>query len=171
MQPKGIKETGSFRNTRLILLSFIFLILIVFFIWAQTPWILFVIVFLIMMIFSTMLFWQQYAIPDLGFTEHILLTKNILINQFTRSPLLLSIKNGEIQGDYLLLKNKPDIKVLNIDHKSAVLIEDSSNQRSLFFNGVHILNKNPKIIGVFYLGIRYVQIGPRERIDLGPKLF
>ena len=78
------------------------------------------------------------------FAEHLFLTKNILINQFTRSPLILSIKNGEIEGDYLLLKNKPEIKVLNIDHKSAVLIEDSSNQKSLLLNGVHVLKQESK---------------------------
>ena len=169
MQLKSFKEAGSFRKTRSVLLLLICFILIVFLLWAEAPWILFVIAFLVLMIFSSMLFWQQYAIPDLDIAEHLLLTKNILLNQITRSPLFLSIKNGEIKGDYLLLKNKPDIKVLNIDHKSAVLIEGTSNQRSLFINGVHILNKNPKIIGVFYLGIRHLQIGPHERSDLGPK--
>jgi len=169
MHPKSIKELGSSRNFRIILQLFIFLILIVFLIWAQTPWIFFVIVFLFVTLFFTMFFWQQYAFPDFGIAEHFLLTKNILINQFSKSNLILSIKNGKIEGDYLLLKNKPDIKILNIDHKSAVLLEDTSNQKSVLFNGVHIIYGNPKIIGVFYLGLRFVQIGPREKSDLGPK--
>ncbi len=169
MQHKSIKDTGPFGNSRLTLLSFIIIILIVFLFGAQAPWNFFVILFLIVVIFSTMLFWQQYVIPDLDIVDHLLLTKNILLNQFNRSPLILSIKNGEIKGDYLLLINKPDIKVLNIDHKSAVLIEDASNQRSLLLNGIHILRKNPRILGFFDLGIRYLQIGPEGRIDLGPK--
>ena len=169
MQPKSSKEAGSFRNTWLILLTYIIFILIVFFFSGQAPWILFVIAFLILVIFSSMLFWQEYVLPEMGISEHLFLTKNILMTQFTRSPLILSIKNGEIEGDYLLLKNKPEIKVLNIDHKSAVLIEDASNQKSFLLNGVHVLNKNPKIAGVFSLGIRNIQIGPRDKNDFGPK--
>jgi len=169
MQPKSGKEAGSFRNTWLILLTYIIFILIVFFFSGQAHWILFVFVFLILMIFSSMLFWQEYVLPDLNISDHLFLAKNILINQFTRSSLILSIKNGEIEGDYLLLKNKPEIKILNIDHKSAVLIEDASNQSTLLLNGVHVLSMNPKIAGVFSLGIRNMQIGPRDRNDLGPK--
>lgn len=169
MQPKSSKETGSFRNTRVILLTFIVFILIVFIFWSQAQWILFVIVFLILVIFSSMLFWQQYALPNLSIAEHFFLAKNILINQFTRSPLILSIKDGKIEGDYPLLKNKPEIKVLSIDHKSVVLIENASDQKSFLLNGIHVLNKNPKIIGVYDLGIRFLQIGPSGKNELGPK--
>ena len=129
----------------------------------------FVFVFLILIIFSSMLFWQGFALPDIGVAKHLLLARNILINQFTRSHLILSIKNGEIEGDYLLLKNKPDIKVLSIDHESAVLIVDASNQKMLLLKGIHVFYKNPKITGVFFLGIRNLQIGPRDRADLGPR--
>ena len=128
MQPNSSKEAGPLRKTWLILLTYIIFILIVFFFSGQAHWILFVFVFLILVIFTSMLFWQGYVLPDLNISDHLFLAKNILINQFTRSPLILSIKNGEIAGDYLLLKNKPEIKILNIDHKSAVLIENASNQ-------------------------------------------
>jgi len=116
-----------------------------------------------------MLFWQGYALPDLDIAGHFFLAKSILMNQFARSPLILSIKNGEIEGDYLLFKNKPEIKILNIDHKSAVLIKNVANHESLLLNGVHVLNKNPKITGVFFLGILNMQIGPRDTNDLRPK--
>jgi len=169
MQPENFKETGSFRKTRFILLSSIIFILIVFLFWAQTAWIFFVIVFMIVIVFSTMLFWQHYAAPDLDLFEQLFLTKNILINLFTRSPLFLTIKNGVIEGDYLLLKNKPEINVLNIDHKSAVLIEGNSNQRSLLLNGVHINIKKSKLIGVFNIGIRHIHLGPCAESDLGTK--
>jgi len=169
MQPKSGKEAGFFRKSWLILLTYIIFILIAFFFSGQAHWILFVFVFLILVIFSSMLFWQEYVLPDLNFSDHLFLAKNLLINQFTRSSLILSIKNGEIEGDYLLLKNKPEIKILNIDHKSAVLIEEVSDHSLLLLNGVHVLNKNPKIVGVFSLGIRNMQIGPRDRNDLGPK--
>lgn len=169
MQPTRSKEAGSFRNSWLILLAYIIFILIVFFFSGQPHWIIFVLVFLILMTFSSMLYWQEYALPGLDFAKHLFLAKNILINQFTRSPLILSIKNGEIEGDYLLLKNKPEIKVLDIDHKSAVLIEDASNQKSLLLNGTHVLYENPTITGVFSLVIRYLQIGPGDKNDLGPR--
>jgi hypothetical protein len=169
MQPKRTLDEGISRKIRLILLTFIIFILMVFIFWAQAHWIFFVILFLMLTIIFTMLFWQRFAVPDLGFTDHILLTKTLMMNQFTRSSMVLSIINGEIEGDYLLLKNKPNIKILNIDSRSAVLIENSTNQRTLLSDGVHIFSKNPKIIAVFYLGIRCLKIGPRDRNDLGAK--
>ena len=169
MQLKRNIEVDSSRKIWFILLVYISLILIGFIYSGQPHWILFVVLFLIITAFSSMLFWQEYILPDLGFAEHLLLAKYILVNKITRSPYILSIRNGEIEGDYLLLKNKPIIKVMNIDHKSAVLIEDSSNQKSLLLNGVNVINKNPRIIGVFYLGIRSIQIGPLGRSDFTPK--
>jgi hypothetical protein len=169
MQLKNNKEIGTSKNIWLFLLVYVVLILIGFIISGQAHWILFVIIFLIITIFSSMVFWQGYVLPDLGLAKHFSLAKYILLNQFIKSPLILSITNGEIEGDYLLLKKKPLNQVLNIDPKSAVLIEDASNHKSQLLYGVHVLNKNPRIIGVFYLGLRSLQIGPNDKNDLVSK--
>jgi hypothetical protein len=169
MQLESKNNQGSFRNSRLILFSIIVFILIVFLFLVQARWIIFVIFFLVVVIFSTLLFWLQYAVPELGIAEQLILAKKILFNQFTNSSLILTIINGKIEGDYLLLKNKPEIHYLNIDHKSAVLVENTSNQRLLYLNGIHRFNKKLKILGVFDIGFRYLQIGPCERSEIGPR--
>ncbi len=169
MQPKRSDETGFFSNKLFILVAYIFFIFIIFIVRGQTYWIFFVFIFLIITVISSMFFWQKFALPNLSFSQHLILAKKILISQITGSPLILPIKNGEIEGDYLYFKKKPEIIVLNIDHTSAVLIKDISHQNFLLLKGVHVFNNNPKITGIFSLGMRCLQLGPRDRTDLGPK--
>ena len=169
MQLKSDKEVESIGKHWFILLVYILIILIGFNVSSQIHWPLYVIIFTIIAVFFSLAFWQEYALPELELSNHFLLSRFILLNQSFKSPLVLSVHNGEIDGDYILLKKKPDIRVINVDHRSAVLIESISNQKSLLLQGVHILGKNPKIIGVFYLGLRFIQIGPVDKNALEPK--
>lgn len=168
MQLRSSKEMESTRKYWFILLVYILLILIGFIISGQIYWTLYAIIFSIIVIFTSLVFWQEYILPDLGLSKHLSLAKNILINQFIKSSLILSIRNGDIEGDYPLLKKKPDVKVIKIDQKSAVLIESASKKKSLLFYGIHVLSKNLKIIGVFYLGLRSINIGPDNKNGLAP---
>lgn len=169
MQLKSIKEVESTRKHWFILLVYILIILIGFIVSGQIHWPLYVIIFTTIAVFFSLAFWQEYILPDFGLSNNYLLSRYILLNQFFKSPLVLSVKNGEIEGDYILLKKKPVVRVINVDHRSAVIIESKSNQKSLLLQGVHILGKNPKIIGVFYLGLRFIQIGPVDKNTLEPK--
>jgi len=94
----------------------------------------------------------------------------MLAYQFFSKNFVFAVSNGEINGDYALLQNKPKIGVITIDNRSAVIIEDKSGKLSLLLSGIHILINNPKIIATFYLGVRFFQVGPSKPAALSPKL-
>lgn len=169
MQLKDNKEIDSTRKYWFILLFYVLLILVVFIITGQARWSFFLIFSAFIALFYSLVFWQLFILPDIGLSKHLRLSKFIILNQLFNTPLVLSVKNGEIDGDFVLLKNKPNIQVLNIDQKSAALIEDTPNQTSLLLHGVHIIKNNPRIIGTFYLGFRCVQFGPEDQNTLKPK--
>lgn len=169
MQLKVNKEIDSTRKYWFILLFYILLILVIFIITGQARWSFFLIFSAFIALFYSLVFWQLFILPDIGLSKHLRLSKFIILNQLFNTPLVLSVKNGEIDGDFVLLKNKPNVQVLNIDQKSAVIIEDTPNQTSLLLHGIHIIKNNPKIIGTFYLGFRCVQFGPEDQNALNPK--
>jgi hypothetical protein len=163
------KETHSTRKYWFILL-FYFLIFSVGFIFdGKVNWLLILSISTVITVFCSMTFWQIFIFPDLNFSDQFILSKHIIFKQILASSLITTIRNGEIMGDYIFLKKKPNIHAINIDQKSAVLITDSSNHTSLFLHGFHLTKKNPKIIGAFYLGIRILQFGPESERSFEPK--
>jgi hypothetical protein len=159
----------SSRKYWLILLFYILIILIVFIISGQLNWIFFIIFSAAITLLCSLFFWQFFILSEIGLSKHFTLSKYIILNQLFRAPLVLSIKNGEIEGDYALLKKKPKIRILNIDSKSAILITDNKNPSALLHHGIHILRSNSNIVGCFYLGIRNIHIGPDDQNSLKPK--
>ena len=169
MQLKDNKKIDSIRKYWFILLYYILIILVVFIITGKASWSFFVILSSLLTLFCSLFFWQFFILPEIGLSKHMIFSNYIILNQLFKTPLVLSVKNGEIKGDYVLLKKKPNTWVINIDQKSAVLIEDNNNQNSLLLHGIHVLRNNPKIIGSFYLGIHYIHIGPDDQNSLKPK--
>lgn len=163
------KMIDSIRKYWFILLFYILIILVVFIITGQASWTFFIILSAVITLFCSLFFWQLFILPEIGLFKHITFSKYIILNQLFKTPLVLSVKNGEIEGDYGLLKKKPRTQVINIDQKSAILIEDNKNQNSLLLHGLHVLRNNPRIIGTFYLGIRCIHLGPDDQNALMPK--
>jgi len=162
-------KNDSIRKNWFFLLFYILTILVVLILSGQARWSIFIILISVITLFSSLVFWQLFILPEIGFSKHAILSKYLILNQLFKIPLVLSVKNGEIDGDYSLLKNKPEIRVLIIDQKSAVLVENSTKKNLLLFHGIQVLKDNPKIIGTFFLGIRNIHLGPDSQNALMPK--
>jgi hypothetical protein len=113
-----------------------------------------------------LVYWQIFVLPDFSLYDHLALSKYIILNQLFKAPIIQSVKDGEIIGDYGLLKIKPGIRLINVDQKSAVLLENDRKYCTLLFNGIHLLENNPRIVGTFSLGFRLIHFGPDNQYSL-----
>jgi hypothetical protein len=126
-------------------------------------WFLLLLFLIIISLFLFLFYWQIFLFPQFGLLDQLRLSKSVILKQLFNKQICLSVKDGEIVGEYGLLKIKPFFPLLNIDHTSAVLLEDDKKHKFLLFNGFHILRNNPKIIGTFSLGFRHIHLGPVDQ--------
>jgi hypothetical protein len=166
MHLKNIQKEIVPRKYWIFFIFYILTILIVFITYGGVNWF-FLLLFLTIFSFVCFLvYWQIFLLPDFSLEDHLSLSKYIILNQLFKTPLIQSIKDGEIIGDYGLLKNKPRIGLINVDQKSAVLLEDERKHRTFLFNGIHLLSNNPKVAGTFSLGFRSIHFGPDNQFSL-----
>lgn len=163
---EGEISTGKYWS---ILIVFFLLLAAAFIFVGSVHWSFILLLIAALSVLLSMAFWQAYILPDLDINAHFSLSKFILLNHFIKSPLILTVRDGKIEGDYDLLKKKPITKIIAIDPKSAVLIEKNSKQKQALFSGTHILNNNPNILGVFFLGISSFRVGPTDKKALGSR--
>ena len=166
MQSKNIQNEGNQGKYWVFFIFYILAILVLFVIYARLNWLLFLIFLIVISLVSFLIYWQIFLLPEFQLTDHLLLSKFVIWNQLFKTPFCMSVKNGEIIGDYALLKIKPPIRLLNIDQKSVVLLEDTYKHNTLLFSGIHLLKNKPKIIGTFSLGFQYIHIGPVDKLTL-----
>jgi hypothetical protein len=163
------EETQTTRKFWLILLFIVLIFSVGFIIDGKVKWLFIFSISTVITVFCSMAFWQFFIFPDLNFSDRFFLSKHTIFKQILASSLITAVRNGEIIGDYIFLKKKPNIHAINIDQKSAVLITDSTNHTSLLLHGFHVIRKKSNIIGSFYLGIRILQIGPEGDRSFEPK--
>jgi hypothetical protein len=166
MQLKNIQKEALPRKFWIFFIFYFLTILIIFITYGGTNWFFLLLLLTILSFFCFLVYWQIFILPDFGLKDHLTLSKYIILNQLFKTPYTYSVKDGEIIGDYGLLKIKPSIRLINVDQKSAVLLIDESKQRTFLFNGIHLLANNPKIAGTFSLGFRFIHIGPDNQYSL-----
>jgi hypothetical protein len=166
MQTKKIQKKEYIRKYWIFFTFYILAILVLFVLNMGFSWFLFLVFLIVISLVSFLIFWQIFLLPEFRLTDHLILSKYVIQNHLFKSSLCFTVKNGYIVGDYGLLKIKPQIRLLNIDQNSAVLLENSEKQRVLLFSGIHLLKNKPKIIGTFSLGFRYIHIGPVDQFSL-----
>jgi hypothetical protein len=166
MQMKNIQKEGSLRKYWFFFIFYILTILLIFLTNGGVSWFLLFLFSTFMSLFFFLTYWQIFILPDFSLFDYFTFAKYIILNQLFKIPIIQSVKDGEIIGDYGLLRIKPSIRIIDVDQKSAVLLEDDKKHTSILFNGTHLFRNNPKIIGTFSLGFRYIHLGPVDQYTL-----
>jgi hypothetical protein len=166
MHLKNIQKDASQRKFWIFYIFYILTILIIFITYGGINWFFFLLFLSILTLICFLVYWQIFLLPDLSLYDHLTLSKYIILNQLFKTPIIQSVKDGEIIGDYGLLKTKPIVRLITVDQKSAVLLVNERKHKTFLFNGIHLLTNKPKIAGTFSLGFRSIHFGPDDQNSL-----
>lgn len=105
-------------------------------------------------------------LPETTVGQILQILKLSLIHSLSTKPLIYKIRNGEINGDYFLLKIKPRINLLWIDRQSAALIVVDGKKLGIRFSGFYVFSKPVTIFCTLFTSTRRVVFGPDSQSAL-----
>ncbi len=125
-------------------------------------WLFFLVPFWLAAAFFSFYFWFRFADPGIKFSDAISFWVNSFGNLWGNFSTVLVVKAGDLQGDYFLLKNKPQRGILYISPDSAAALQTRDGRLVILKPGFHTLKSGQEIRLCFNLRYQRLTIGPLE---------
>ena len=168
MQNDKTRDSSATLTFFLLSISLIFILIIHIFT-HEYSWLVFNFLITFILCIITFSFLLSVFLPLLNFEDKLFVFWKSVSSFIFGNKILLAINNGIIEGDYLLLNNKPKIHLLVVNDKSAAVVLENRSQTNIYQPGFYVFRKPITVLGALSSELKIAKIGPENQATFDPK--